>query len=57
MKGALEYVFSDAIIVFERGHLMGKDYSRTAGLLSHFLLRMVQGTFFGQTLVSWVMNT
>jgi hypothetical protein len=57
VKGALEYVFSDAIIVFERGHLMGEDYSRTAGLLSHFLLRMVQGTFFGQTLVSRVMNT
>ena len=38
MKGALKYVFSDAITVFERGHLMSKDYSRTAGLLSHFWL-------------------
>lgn len=57
MKGALEYVFSDVIMVFEHGHLMGKDCARTAGFVVSLLLGMEEGSFFGRTLVSWAMNT
>jgi hypothetical protein len=56
VKGALEYVLGDVIMVFEHGHLMGKDYSRTAGFVVSFLLGMEEGSFFGRTLVSGVMN-
>jgi len=46
VKGALEYVFSNVIMVFEHGHLMGKDCARTAGFVVSLLLGMEEGSFF-----------
>jgi hypothetical protein len=46
VKGALEYVFSNGIMVFERGHLMGKDYFQNCEFVVSFLLGVEEDTFF-----------
>ena len=33
-------------MVFERGHLMGKDYFQNCGFVVSFLLEVEEGTFF-----------